>query len=271
MFSLVQCVKHLGGVASPRHLKRFGFDRHALLQAATDGHVLRIRQGVYVHPDVPVDARHAIAHGGLLACSSAARSYGIWVPPESRVHISMDPKRHEFSHGPCECVVHWNVRSINGWRVSVQTALEQLYACLGEDYFFAAYESAMHTGLISADARLRLPRSVHALKELALRDVESGIESLARLRLRRSGITCEVQVRILGVGRVDLLIDGWLIIELDGRENHAGQDLRHKDLQRDARAAALGYFTLRFDYSQVVHSWDEVENAVIQTLASRVA
>ena len=30
---------------------------------------------------------------------------------------------------------------------------------------------------------------------------------------------------------------------------------RHKDLRRDANAAAWGYVTLRFDYAMVVHDW----------------
>jgi len=37
----------------------------------------------------------------------------------------------------------------------------------------------------------------------------------------------------------------------------------HKDLLRDARAAALGYETLRFDYALIIHDWPLVEAAIL--------
>ena len=54
-----------------------------------------------------------------------------------------------------------------------------------------------------------------------------------------------------------------LLVETDGRENHAGAERRHNDLVRDANAAAWGYVTLRFDYALVVHDWDLVERAIL--------
>jgi hypothetical protein len=41
-----------------------------------------------------------------------------------------------------------------------------------------------------------------------------------RLLLRALGHRAEVQVRIAGVGRVDLVVDGWLIVECDSRAYH---------------------------------------------------
>ena len=43
---------------------------------------------------------------------------------------------------------------------------------------------------------------------------------------------------------------------------------RHKDLVRDANAAAWGYVTLRFDYALIVHDWDLVEAAILGSLAT---
>ena len=65
------------------------------------------------------------------------------------------------------------------------------------------------------------------------------------------------------VGRVDFVVDDRLILEADGKGNHAGSAHRHRDLVRDAAASALGYETLRFDYAQIVHAWPTVEAAVI--------
>jgi very-short-patch-repair endonuclease len=73
---------------------------------------------------------------------------------------------------------------------------------------------------------------------------------------------------ISSVGRVDLLIGDRLLVETDGRDNHDGISHRHKDLVRDANAAAWAYVTLRFDYALVIHDWDLVERAVLAQVAA---
>ena len=50
---------------------------------------------------------------------------------------------------------------------------------------------------------------------------------------------------IAGVGRVDLVLDGWLVIECDSREFHEGWMPQQRDRARDLALAALGYVTLR--------------------------
>ncbi|PCE15363.1 hypothetical protein AUC47_13750 [Microbacterium sp. SZ1] len=149
--------------------------------------------------------------------------------------------------------------------------LIHVYRCLGVEAFFAAYESAWNRRLLSAadQARIRreLPTSARWLLDLARADAESGLESLLRLRLHLLGIRLECQVRIDGVGRVDFVIEKRLILEVDGRANHAGAERRHHDLARDAAASARGYETLRFDYAMVVHDWDAVVRAIIPALA----
>ena len=85
-------------------------------------------------------------------------------------------------------------------------------------------------------------------------------------RLRLAGVwllDAECQVEIPGVGRVDFMLGDRLILEVDGRLNHDGVSMRHKDLVRDAVAAALGLDTLRFDYAMVVHEWPLVEAAIL--------
>ncbi|WP_314456017.1 DUF559 domain-containing protein [uncultured Microbacterium sp.] len=59
------------------------------------------------------------------------------------------------------------------------------------------------------------------------------------------------------------MIGDALVVEVDGVANHAGPERRHKDLMRDAQAAAWGFVTLRFDYAMVVHDWPTVEAAIL--------
>ncbi len=116
-------------------------------------------------------------------------------------------------------------------------------------------------GIASPDPR-RSPRSARWLVDFARPDADSGLESLLRLRLHLLGISLATQVSIPGVGRVDFVVDGHLIIEVDGREHHGAPEMRHRDLSRDAAASRLGYETLRFDYAQVVHDWPTVQAAI---------
>jgi very-short-patch-repair endonuclease len=56
---------------------------------------------------------------------------------------------------------------------------------------------------------------------------------------------------------VDLLIDGWLVVELDGYETHGRIGQFAEDRRRDAELAAQGMVSLRFTFDQVVRnrSW----------------
>jgi very-short-patch-repair endonuclease len=75
-----------------------------------------------------------------------------------------------------------------------------------------------------------------------------------------------VQVTIDGVGRVDLLVDGWLIIELDGG-HHADPIAMRRDRARDAAAILRGYRTLRFGYDAVMYDWPTVLRTIGAVLA----
>ena len=55
----------------------------------------------------------------------------------------------------------------------------------------------------------------------------------------------DLQVEIDGVGRVDLVVDGWLVVECDSRAHHRTPEAQLRDRARDRAAAARGYVTLR--------------------------
>jgi very-short-patch-repair endonuclease len=153
----------------------------------------------------------------------------------------------------------------------VEQALLHSFRCHGEEFFFAAFESAWKLRLVGRAARARirsaLPAGARWLVDLARDDADSGLESLLRLRLSLLSIGVATQVLITSVGRVDFVIDGRVILEVDGRGNHDGATYRHRDLMRDAAASQLGYETLRFDYAMVIHEWPIVVGAILSALA----
>ncbi|MGT2427220.1 endonuclease domain-containing protein [Amnibacterium kyonggiense] len=81
---------------------------------------------------------------------------------------------------------------------------------------------------------------------------ESGIETIAALLLRSAGLRVEVQVRIDGTGRVDLLVEGRVVVECDGREWHGAPDAFEEDRRRDLAAVAGRYRVVRASWFRVL-------------------
>lgn len=267
MISPANVIQDLGGIARGSRLQQVGISRSILARAVRESAVVRIRDGIFALPSVQDDIRIAAEHGGALTCGSALRRHGVWVLDDSvATHVWVGHGGRAHPHDECACVSHFYRGAAPLGPVSVETALRHLYRCAGEEAFFAAFESAWNLRLLSAAARGRirafLARSARWLVDFARRDADSGLESILRLRLHRVGLVLTSQVVIVGVGRVDFVVGGKLILEVDGRENHDGESHRHKDLVRDAQASTLGYETLRFDYAQIIHDWPAVSRAI---------
>ncbi len=252
------------------HVRASGVGRRRLAALVSDGRLLRVRRGVYARPEACADVLTAARHGGEPACTTAARHLGLWVLEDSdRVHVALGAHGHAYDHDGCRCIEHWDDAGLLPEQAGsdvVPRLLRQIWRCRGTEEFFVALESALRQGMItrSGVAWLRATCGGAAREAIAFarRDSDSGLESLFRWRLRGHGIRMRAQVTITSVGRVDFLIGDRLIVEIDGAGNHDGVSNRHRDLVRDAQAAAWGYVTLRFDYAQVVHDWDAVLSAV---------
>jgi len=151
---------------------------------------------------------------------------------------------------------HFTNRSDQQWRMSVQDSLLQ-YAKLGsEEDVTAAFDSALNTGLLSRsaldDVFSVMPRRLRRLLSRIDGKAASGLETLLRLAAEAEGWHVEIQVEIAGVGRVDVLIDGWLVIELDGARWHDNHQSQEEDRRRDAELVRRGYRWHRFRSSQVL-------------------
>lgn len=271
MHSAVFVLTHHGGIARGVLLGRYGLDRRMLHAEVATGAIVRVRQGVFALPTTADDIITAAEHGGSLTCRRALRLHGLWVlddDPEPHVWLGGHGRSH---HQECDCVGHYYDGRAALGLAPIEDALVHTYHCSGDEPFFAALESALVQGKIRGRAlariRMRIPSGGRWLIDLARDDADSGLESLLRLRLHLIGISLECQVAIPTVGRVDFVVDGLLILEADGRENHESDHRRHADRVRDAAASALGYETLRFDYAQVVHDWPSVESAIIAAVA----
>lgn len=80
---------------------------------------------------------------------------------------------------------------------------------------------------------------------------ESGLESLMRVRLQDLGLRVRSQVRVAGVGRADLEVEGAVMVETDGDRWH-DEKVTTRDRRRDAGFTRAGRTVLHFRYAQVV-------------------
>jgi very-short-patch-repair endonuclease len=272
-----------GRIARTSVLRARGVTAREIARALTAGEILQVRRGVYAMPDADPVGIHAAQHGGAVACVSAGRMLGLWMLDASDdLHVWQGHagNSHRCGRSGCSVKQHWDDGEIEvGSLPPVRNVLLQIALCAGEETFFAALESGLRQMLVTIEdlrwLERRLPGGLRWLLGFARSDADSGLESLIRLRLHKCGITVRSQVLIEGVGEVDFLIGDRLIIEADGVQNHDDRAAdpktpspRHKDLQRDARAAALGYETLRFDYAMIIHHWDVVEVAILAKVAA---
>jgi len=151
------------------------------------------------------------------------------------------------------------------WRVSLADAVIRFGGTETDEQLLAAIESAVHEELLSRSAAIGLfqllPRRQRRLAAKLNFQGESGMETIVRLRLELLGLRLMQQVWI-GKDRVDLVIDGWLIVELDGDEWHDPVT----DRIRTNRLIRAGYRVLRFGYAEVFDHWDETVATILEML-----
>jgi len=88
------------------------------------------------------------------------------------------------------------------------------------------------------------------------------LETRARVALRAAGLLVEPQVHLPGVGRVDLVVEGLLVVETDGRATHTLSEAFDVDRRRDRAALLAGYAVMRFGYADVMGDIDGVVQQV---------
>lgn len=247
------------------------------------GRLVPIRKGHFHLPGAPEQVVRAVRVGGLATGATAAAALGLWTPTDGRLAVVVpatasrlrDPDDARRPLAGDGVRVHWT-----GERMPQETlldriapalvVLEHLLLTFAPARALTTVDSALHQLRIRpadlAVLRERLPAHLAGVLALADARAESGLETVARVLLQLAGFRVVPQVEITGVGRVDLVVEGRLIVELDGAVWHAGKF--EEDRARDAAAARLGYRTLRFTYQQVMDEWPTVFAAITRALAS---
>jgi very-short-patch-repair endonuclease len=111
--------------------------------------------------------------------------------------------------------------------------------------------------------------SARAALELVDGSAGSAIEVVARLLFRSEGIFTQTQVDLPGIGIVDFLLEGFLIVEIDG-STHLEPAQVKKDRRRNNASTLTGYAVLRYGYQDVVFNPEKVVSEVWQVLRGGV-
>lgn len=226
------------------------------------------RGWIYDKNSFSLDQVRAFVYNACISCVSAAQIYELPILMEQRpqkTHLSV-----AYNHGmhPSKlrrfddvCIHREQIMSDEERRThvaSIGTVLERVLVCMPLKVSLPMLDAARNRGLFDVSTLAipptgsRLPHLREALS-LSSERARSILETVARLQLIDMGLTPQVGVWIEGVGEVDMIILGFIVIEVDGWAFHSSKEQREKDLKRDRELLRRGYVVLRFTYDDVMN------------------
>ncbi|MHC6594938.1 DUF559 domain-containing protein [Arthrobacter sp. C152] len=245
---ILEYLHKCGGVARSAQLLEAGFPRRDLLRPREAG-ATQPRRGVFVLPGCEESILGAVLNNGRLSCASAASHYGLWLRnPPPLLHLACN---HGHGRG---FVRHLTVRFPGHPFLPVagveDVALHAL-GCLAPPDSTAVATSAIRLHGVPREllaSQLLADRSSVARRMLQEIDVraESIVEVDAQHLFRTNGIAYEAQVFLPGIGRVDFLLGGFLIVEIDGFAFHSERKDMLRDRDRNNASTISGYAVLRY-------------------------
>lgn len=272
---------------SRAELSQQGHSRRSIQAAVRRGALIHARRDCYVPAEAHDDAVRAVRVGGRLTCLSLLALLGVFVLENRRLHVHVHPTagRLRSPHSRSEPLdaarsadvrLHWShlAEPVGAaCAVSVIDALIHAVQCQHPRAAVATLDSALHTNLITpeqlVDVFAALPARFGSLLGLIDGRAESGPETLVRLMARMLGCEIQLQRQFEGVGRVDLVLDGWLVVECDSERFHADWTAQVRDRERDVALAAQGFFTFRVTAAMIMYRPDDVFGALRGLIASR--
>ena len=270
-------------VASREQLLAAGASGRLLSTAVKGGYLVRARRDHYVLPGTSANLIRAVRIGGRLACVSALEQANVFALDASWPHVSLDPDAsrlrspnnrfvalHDQNRDGAE--LHWSPLfdpdRATAHSVGLPDALAQSLRCQEPRFALASLDNALHHGLVTAgdisEVFAHSPQRLQYLKPLVNRRVEAGQETVLGWIIREAGLRYEVQVTFPGIGRVDTLVEGCLVVEADSRLAHDGWSLHVVDRNRDVDLARLGLMSLRPVYQRIMFTPHDVRDAILQ-------
>ncbi len=249
----------LGHIATTRDLASRGISAWRIRAAVLEGRIQRLRRGIYGCAHAPRSTSLAASVAGSITCVSVLREAGVWAGDSRLLHVQLKPGTARPTH--LDMKFHWEHPRFpmeTAWRAGRMQAMWRAIHCLDEENAVAALESAIHEGFLTPDEVRRIarlaPRRLQPLLRQLITNSGSGNETIVRLRLIRAGYRVDAQAFVPGMGHQDLLVEGCIGLEIDGRAWH-GEDRYAIDHERDLASEGLGRHVLRLSTAQIHSTW----------------
>ncbi|YCH10142.1 DUF559 domain-containing protein [Arthrobacter sp. alpha11c] len=261
-----QYLQKVGGVARTGQLLAAGYSRADLARLSSQG-ARQPRRGVFMLGEHKPELAAALRHNAHVSCASAAPHYGLW--------LRKTPDLHHLAcnHGHGLGFVRHRTNRFDPHPTLPIAAVEDVVlhamACLEPPASTAIATSAIRLHGVPLELlkeQLRGDRSrpvLDALNELDL-SADSIVEIDAQHLFRAHGIAFNSQVAIPGIGRVDFLIEDFLIVEVDGFAYHSSRKSLRNDLARNNASTVNGFLVLRYPPEVI---WFEPERMLAEIRA----
>lgn len=239
-----------------------------------------------------VEAAAMTSRGAVLVSRSAARKLGMWViaTTEEPVELALRSRAKAPSRGARRNIVYRRSQLLDSEIEEIDghptTTPFRTFADIARYHSFAE-------GLVAADylrrngytlyglrgsvirlGRLKGIATVRECVEHSVDNSDSPYESFARALLIQAGIgPIATQYEVDGYF-ADILIDNWLIIEIDGDIKYEGPDaeeVRQREFNRQKHIGNLGYVFLRFSPDFIRENPEEFIAQIREAIAAREA
>ncbi len=217
--------------------------------------------GTYALPGAPTAIVTAVRLNGAVSHASAAelQNFALW-RPVGRIHVTVASWRppetgvelHRARLLPADLDTFRPLTSALRTAVDCGRSLPLLEAVV-------VLDSATRSGRVPLKRLMEAAEAARGHGAAALRQAVRFVDALADsplesvLRMLVSLLPCRVtaQVRVRGVGKVDLILDGWLVLEADGFEFHSDRRAYRDDRRRANVLPGQKLVLLRYSYEDL--------------------
>lgn len=251
-----------GGAARWDRLRELDVPAHTLR-----GSGLAVGLGAYALPDAPAAIVTAVRLNGVVSHASAAELHGfpLWRPSKD-LHVTVaswrpaEPavKLHRARLLPPDLDTFQPLTSPLRTALDCGRSMSLLEAVV-------VLDAAMHRGRVPPGALRAAAEAARGHGSAALRQAvrfanalaESPLESVLRLLVTLLPCHVDVQMRVSRAGKVDLVLNGWLVLEADGYEYHSDRKAYREDRRRANVLPGQRMVLLRYTWEDLrFHRWE---------------
>ena len=156
------------------------------------------------------------------------------------------------------------------WIVSPGQALAQALLCQDDQHAIACMDSILRRGVLKRIEVERvvaaLPHRIRGLLTELTPEADSGWESIFITRVRRGGYSVVAQPEVVGVGRLDGIIEDCVGFEVNGLEFHSGHAEVLRNTDRVLAAHNLGLPVLSVDPPHIHTHWASTWSTIVRVV-----